>query len=115
MIGLGRGMNSVRESIEWSYKDAKSIWKYMDYKILLQLKKQPLAKILFVCFLLKNAHVAMYGCQTSQAFGCMPPSFERWIAQGPQGRPLPRDSLFHPDFVLGVYGGYDTDDDDDDD
>lgn len=31
VTGGGRGM-SVRESIEWSYKDVKTLWKYCDYK-----------------------------------------------------------------------------------
>ena len=39
LTGGGRGMSSVREPIEWDYKDVKSQWKYLDYK------HAPLAKI----------------------------------------------------------------------
>jgi hypothetical protein len=58
----GRGMSSVREPIEWSYKDIKTLWKYCDYKHALKLRKQPVAKIVFVCMLLRNVLVALHGC-----------------------------------------------------
>jgi hypothetical protein len=31
VTGGGRGMSSVRETIEWDYKDLKTYWKYLDY------------------------------------------------------------------------------------
>jgi len=68
-----RGLASIREPIEWDYKDLKTLWKYCDYKKALQLKKQPLAKIFFVCMLLRNAHTTMNGCQCSTYFGMPPP------------------------------------------
>lgn len=46
-VGGGRGMASVRESIEHTYKDIKGQWKYCDYKHILQLRKQPVGKIIF--------------------------------------------------------------------
>jgi len=48
--------------------------------------------------------------QTSIYFNLLPPSFEEWISQGKQGRPIPSDSLFHP-----MYHTVDRDVDDDDD
>ena len=57
----GRGMSSVRETIEWTYKDDKGLWKYTDYEHVLQLNKQPVAKIYFICMLLRNAYVTLHG------------------------------------------------------
>ena len=98
-IGGGRGMASVRESAEWSYKDLKGQWKYCDYNHVLQLTKQPVFKIVFVCILLRNAYVSMHGSQATEYFVDLPPSFEEWVEQGPHARPLPPTSIFSPDYV----------------
>ena len=89
--GGGKGMAAVRETIEWSYKDLKTIWKYCDYKHALKIRNQPLGKIFFVCMLLRNAHVILNGNQTSDYFVCHPPSLEHWLSQGRNARPLPPD------------------------
>ena len=91
--GGGRGMASVRETIEWNYKDVKTTWKYIDYKHALKLHNQPLAKIFFVCMLLRNAHSCMNSNQTALYFECMPPSFEEWLSQGPKAHPID-DTIF---------------------
>ena len=107
----GRGMSSVREPIEWSYKDVKSLWKYCDYKHALKIYKQPVAKIFFVCMLLRNALVALHGCQTSGYFDMLPPTLEEWTEQGPHARPLPPNFIFSPDYDpnLGDEINYDSD------
>ena len=97
-VGGGRGMASVREAIEWSYKDLKVLWKYCDYKDALQLRKQPVCKIFFVCMLLRNAHITMNGCQANPYFVMMPPTFEHWVSQGPDARPIPTNSTFSPNY-----------------
>ena len=89
--GAGKGMAAVREAIEWSYKDLKTIWKYCDYRHILKLRNQPVGKIVFVCMLLRNAHVTMNGNQAGEYFICHPPTFEHWVSQGPQAHPLPPD------------------------
>ena len=106
LTGGGRGMSSVREPIELDYKDVKSLWKYLDYKHVLKIKNQPLAKIVIVCHLLRNAMNIMYGSQTSLYFN---------LSQGKQGRPIPADSLFNPLYhtVDRVVDDSDNDDDDD--
>ena len=96
--GGGRGMASVRESIEWTYKDLKGEWKYMDYRHVLQLRKQPIAKIFFNCMLLRNAYITMHGSQSCEYFVCLPPSFEQWLEQGPSAHPLPRNNIWSPDY-----------------
>ena len=114
----GRGMSSVRESIEWSYKDVKQLWKYCDYKHILQLRKQPVAKIFFVCLLLRNIYVTVHGSQTSDYFTMMPPTLEEWTSQGMQAHPIPRNHIFSDEYNMeddDEQFDYDNDDEDDDD
>ena len=59
----------LREPIEWSYKDVKGIWRYCDYEHVLQLRKQPVAKIFFVCQFLCNVYVTMDGSQVAEYLG----------------------------------------------
>jgi hypothetical protein len=92
--GGGRGMASVRETVEWEYKDVKTYWKYCDYRHCLKMKRQPLAKIFFVALLLRNAHCCFYGCEAAGYFNFLPPTFDDWISQGPTARPIPADSVF---------------------
>jgi hypothetical protein len=84
--GGGRGMSSVRESIEWKYKDIKTTWKYCDYRHALKLMNQPVAKVFFVCMLLTNAYVCLNGNQTSEHFLLEPPTLDDWLSQGPRYR-----------------------------
>ena len=101
--GGGRGMASVRECVEWSYKDLKSQWKYLDYRHVLQLRSQPIGKIVFVCMLLRNAYVTMYGSQTTEYFLLLPPTFENWLEQGPRAHIIPNNSIFSPNYVPPVH------------
>ena len=61
----GRGFISVREIIEWSYKETKQLWTYCDYMHVLKLRNQPVAKIVFVCLLLRNVYFTIHGSQVS--------------------------------------------------
>jgi nuclease HARBI1 len=89
--GNGRGMSACRESIEWRYRDLKQYWKYCDYKHCLQLRKQPVGKIVLVAMILSNAHCCMYGSEITSYFDLAPPEFEHWISQGPCARPIPNN------------------------
>lgn len=112
--GGPRGMSSVRESIEWRYKDLKVYFKYCDYRHCLKLRKQPLAKIVFVSMLLSNAHCTMYGSQTAGYFDFPAPTFEDWTSQGPNAHPIPDDIIFSGNDV-NFDGEEDSDDDDEED
>ena len=89
--GGGKGMAAVRESIEWTYKDLKNMWAFCNYERCLKLVNQPLAKIFFVCMLLRNAHITLNGCQTSAYFNMLPPTLDDWTKNGPQFKPIPND------------------------
>jgi hypothetical protein len=97
--GGGRGMAAVRETIEWDYKDMKTLFKCMDYSHMLKMQSQPIAKIILVAMILRNAHNTMNGSQTSLYFGLNPPSFEEWVSQGPRAHPIPEgvfEGMDHP-------------------
>jgi len=89
VTGGPRGMDSVREIIEWSYRDLKTNWKVCNWKVCLKLRQQPVAKIIFVCMLLRNISCTIQQSQVSDHFRCAAPYFDDWISQGPKGRPLP--------------------------
>ena len=107
----GRGMSSVREIIEWSYKDVKQQWKYCDYKHILQLRKQPVAKIFFICLLLRNAYVTLHGSQAAEYFVMLPPSLENWTSQGRMAHPIPQNSIFNDEYNEEDVDDIDYDDD----
>lgn len=111
----GHGMAACRETIEWSYKDLKTIWKYCDYKHVLKIYGQPVGKIVFVCMLLRNAHVTVRGSQVREYFNMLPPTLEEWLSQGPQAHPIPQDSIFSPDYQVRNIDSDDESDDDEDD
>ena len=75
----------------------------------LQVRKQPIAKIVFVCMLLRNAYVTMNGGQVGEYLNMMPPTLEEWLAQGPQAHPIPLNSCFHPNFQHGEADGNESD------
>lgn len=110
----GRGMSSVRETVEWSYKDVKGMWKYLDYRHVMKLRQQPVAKIMFVCMLLRNAYVTMNACQTAEYLDILPPTLEQWLSQGLRAHPLPSNCVFSDDYEQPVYDSEDDDDDNDD-
>jgi hypothetical protein len=99
VTGDGRGMSSVREPIEWDYKDLKTMWKAIDYKHALKMRNQPISKIMFVCMLFRNAHNCMNGSQTSRYFRMNPPSFEEWVSLGPKAHPLPNTCIWSEDYA----------------
>lgn len=79
-----RSMSSCREVIEWDYGDVGTLWAYVDYKKVLQLRKMPVGRIYFAAMLLRNAYVTMNGCNTATFYECMPPTFEHWVSQSQQ-------------------------------
>jgi hypothetical protein len=80
-------MSSVRETIEWKYRDIKTTWKLCDYRHALKIREQPVAKIFFICMLLTDAYVCLHGNQTQEHFLLLPPTLQEWTRQGPAARP----------------------------
>lgn len=84
-----RALSSCRETIEWDYGDIGRYWAFLDYKHVLKMRVMSVGQICLTAMILRNAHAAMNGCNTSESFMCIPPSFEEWISAGPRYVPLP--------------------------
>ena len=78
-------MKKVRISIEWDYGATASLFKYIcnDQKLKLLQDKDKVSKVYTVAILLRNFHIALYGCQTSNYFNFeIPPDMlEHYINQ----------------------------------
>jgi hypothetical protein len=74
-------MASCRESIEWHYEQADSLFEYMNTPGRLQIKDQhmPMKELYFCRLLLRNCHVSLYHNQTSQKFKCVPPTLDEYL------------------------------------
>ena len=82
-------LSSCRETIEWDYGDTGRYWAFVDYKHVLHMRPMPVGQICLTAIILRNAHVTMNGCNTSESLMCIPPSFEEWKSEGPRYCPLP--------------------------
>ena len=79
-----RRMKRVRISIEWNYGTTASLFKCICCKRKLKvLQSTSISKIYIVCTLLRNIHIALYGCQTSNYFDIdIPDDFlEKYLMQ----------------------------------
>lgn len=84
-------LSSCRETIEWDYGDIGTLWATLQYKKMLKMRSMPVGNMCLTAMILRNAHVTMNGCNTSEYFQCLPPTFEEWIKEGPRYCPLPFD------------------------
>ena len=79
-----RRMKRVRISIEWNYGSTASLFKYVCNKRKLKvLQSATVSKIYTVCTILRNLHVGLYGCQSSNYFDLdIPDDFvEKYLMQ----------------------------------
>lgn len=79
-----RSMSSCREVIEWDYGDIGTMWSYFKFHITLKLRSMFVAESYLTAMILRNLHVTMNGCTTSQTFNVIPPSFAVYTAAGPR-------------------------------
>ena len=79
-------LSSCREVIEWDYGDVGTLFSYVDYKKRLQMRKSPIGIQYLSAMIMRNAMVAMRGCNTSKYFGYdFPDDFLfKWTAEGPR-------------------------------
>ena len=95
----GRGFSSVRQLIEWSYAELKTLFAYCDYKHILKLRQQPVAKIFFVCMILRNVYVTVHGSKAVTYMEMLPPTLEEWTEQGPNARPIPINCIWSENYA----------------
>lgn len=72
-----RVMTKIRIAVEWSFGLTGKLYKYVTNWYNLKIRKtKDVRSYYFVATLLRNAHVCLYGSETSKYFNCMPPSLE---------------------------------------
>ena len=77
-------MKKVRITIEWNYGVTSNIFSYLkNFDKLRLFKSNVVAKVFTVCTILKNMHVCLYGCISSQYFNLEIPHdmLERYVSQ----------------------------------
>jgi hypothetical protein len=75
-----RVMTKIRIAVEWSFGLTGKLYKYVTNWYNLKLRKtKDISSYYFVATLLRNAHVCLYGSQTSKYFECMPPTLEDYF------------------------------------
>ena len=86
-LAQNRVMSSVRETIEWSYKDMGQLFPLLNYDKVLKMRGMPVGKMFHACMILKNCINCMRHNETSQFYHLNPPSLEDYTSQGPGARP----------------------------
>ena len=64
-----RKMSSVRECVEWLFKEIISDWSFLDFRASMKIFQFPVAKYYMVAAFLTNLRCCLYGSQTSHYFG----------------------------------------------
>jgi hypothetical protein len=68
-VEWNKRLKHVRISIEWNYGGTAALYKYIAHKEKLRsLASKTVAKVYTVATLLRNCHVMLYGCQSSNFF-----------------------------------------------
>jgi hypothetical protein len=81
-------MKTCRITIEWDYGTLNTMWSFLDYRKDLKIRRMPVAKLVFLGFILRNAYVTFNNCQTGGQFNLKAPEFEEWISAGPRDFPM---------------------------
>jgi hypothetical protein len=73
----------IRIAVEWNYMITSNLFGYLrNFEKLKLLSSDYVSKVYTVCTILRNCHVAMYGCITSDYFGLvMPPNMLERLMQ----------------------------------
>lgn len=76
------GLGDVRISEEHNYAILKGKFSLIDFKRMLKLKKNPVAKIIFTALILTNAHVCLNDSHIGQYYHCSPPTLHDYTHKG---------------------------------
>jgi len=76
-------MKKVRVSIEWNYGQTSNLFRYIDWRYNGKVLAggSNISQCYLIATLLKNFHICLYGCQTSNEFDCQPPPLETYIGE----------------------------------
>jgi hypothetical protein len=76
---FNRVMSSIREPVEWCFKDIIQKWGFLRDKWNLKSGLQPVGNYYRVAAILTNCHNCFYPNQTSQYFGCKPGTIYEYL------------------------------------
>lgn len=84
--GTHYAYNSVRECIEWDWRDIKHYWARSSARAWLQIRKKPTSVCddMMCTVIFANLYTTVYGNQTSRYFNLLPPTLEEYTSQGPR-------------------------------
>jgi hypothetical protein len=72
-------MSSVRETVEWGFKEISCFWKYGELKSLQKIYLSPIGKMYVVSVFLQNLRTTFYGNQTAEFFEIIPMNLEEYL------------------------------------
>jgi nuclease HARBI1 len=78
-IAFNKRMSSVRESVEWGFKDVLKNFKFFEMKERQRILLMPISQMWKVATILTNVLNCLYKCQTSQFFGLAPPIIQEYL------------------------------------
>ena len=76
---FNKRMSELRVSVEWAFGKLISQFAFMDYRKNQKLYLQPIGKYYIVAALLTNCHSCLYGNETADFFGVVPPSLQQYL------------------------------------
>jgi DDE superfamily endonuclease len=81
-------MSSVREAVEWLFKEIITKWSFLDFRASMKIFQFPVAKYFLVATFLTNLHSCCHGSETAAYFDCTEPedgrlTMEQYIALVP--------------------------------
>ena len=80
MTAFNRRMSSLREAVEWGYKEIKLVFAANDNPRQMRVLKTPIGRVGLVSFGLANIRCCLYGPQTGDNFLYKPPSLEEYLS-----------------------------------
>ncbi|XP_055349413.1 LOW QUALITY PROTEIN: uncharacterized protein LOC129596212 [Paramacrobiotus metropolitanus] len=72
-------MKTVRESVEWGFKEVVAKFAFVDFKKQMALLQKPINKMFIVAVLLTNCINCMYPNEASQFFDTEPPTLQEYL------------------------------------
>lgn len=85
---FNQDMSRARIPNEWGFGKLKSLFAYLDFEHGLKPYLNDISVYWPVATILTNCHTCLYGSQTSEYFGVLPPSMEEYLENGED---MPRD------------------------
>ncbi|XP_055342334.1 uncharacterized protein LOC129590913, partial [Paramacrobiotus metropolitanus] len=76
---LNEAMSTVRESVEWGFKEVVKEFAFVDFKKQMKIFENPVNKIFRIAVLLTNCRNCLYPNQASQYFNLEPPFLKEYL------------------------------------